>query len=111
MRIMATGVHHPCVTRAVRDVVLLQDGQRVEIGAKGDNRSIPRRVAGNFRNNSSAIRPQPIANARGCEVLGHKRSRSILIAAQLRRSVQVSSNLENFRLKLRDGTLQMLYEG
>ena len=110
MGIMATGVHHPGVARTVRDVILLYDGQRVEIGSKGDNGNVPRRVTGNFRDNPSAFRPQLIADACGCQVLGDKRGRLMLIAAQLGTGMQVSAELENFRFKLDNGTLQTLYQ-
>ena len=105
MGIMAAGVHHAGVTRAVGDVILLSDGQRVEIGAKGDDRNVPRWVTGNFRDNSSVVRPQLIANARGRQLLGDKRGRLMLIAAQLGTGMQVSADLENFRFKLGNGTL------
>ena len=111
MGIMATGVHHPSVTRAVREVIFLHNRQRIEIGAKGDHRNVACRVAGNFGHNTSAVRSQLIANPCPCELLGDEHGRLILVAAQFGKSVQVSADLENFRFKLGDATLQTLYEG
>jgi hypothetical protein len=41
--IMTACVHHAGVSGAVRDIILLEDGQRIKIGAEGDGWSVYRR--------------------------------------------------------------------
>ena len=40
MRIVTACVHHPGISRPIRNLVFLGDGQRIDVGAKGDHRSL-----------------------------------------------------------------------
>lgn len=97
MRVVTARVHHPGVSRAIRNLVLLGDGQRVDVGAKGDYRSLGNRWSRNGGDDSPPVRSRLVQDPGGRKPFANKGRRRVFRPAKLRIGVKMAANLYKLR--------------
>lgn len=105
MDIVTARVHDADISRAIRNVVLLCDGQRVQVGTKSDYRSTDYRRPRDSGDDSSPVRSRFMKNPGGFESLGDKGCRSIFRPAKFWIGVKVTANFRELRREPHDATV------
>ena len=85
--VVAAGVHHSRPRRRVRDVVLLEDRERVDVGPQRDD--LPGRGAAKASDDRRPGRPLDLEAAERAQRLLDERRRLVLLEGELRIGVEV----------------------